>query len=278
MSDITPPLKWHGGKSYLAEWIRSFDPVGTYCHRVHAYGGGLGEFWNWPHEGISEVVNDLDHRLFNLWRVLQDEERFEDFRRIIESTPFSRDAYEAAAMIEQCHCNPATARDAVSFFVLVRQSRQGLMKDFATLSRNRVRRGMNEQVSAWLTAIEGLPAVHARLKRVVLENVPALDLIRREDGPKTLFYLDPPYMHDSRATKDAYAFEMSELDHNELLETLARIEGRFMLSGYHSPQYDKWSRDYDWTLHEKQIDNKAASGATKEIKTECLWTNFGAKP
>ena len=63
------------------------------------------------------------------------------------------------------------------------------------MSRNRTRRQMNEQASAWLTCVEGLPAVHARLKRVVVLNQPALEVIKREDGEKTLFYLDPPYLH-----------------------------------------------------------------------------------
>ena len=38
-----------------------------------------------------------------------------------------------------------------------------------------------------------MPAVHARLKRVVVLNRDALDVIRTQDGPGTLFYLDPPY-------------------------------------------------------------------------------------
>ena len=57
------------------------------------------------------------------------------------------------------------------FFVRCRQSLAGRMKSFATLSRTRTRRGMNEQASAWLTAIEGLPAVrYARLSRVAILN------------------------------------------------------------------------------------------------------------
>ena len=35
-----------------------------------------------------------------------------------------------------------------------------------------------QQVSAWLSAVEGLPTVHARLQRVVLLHRPALDVIR----------------------------------------------------------------------------------------------------
>ena len=40
--------------------------------------------------------------------------------------------------------------------------------------------------------VDGLPAVHARLRRVVIEEMPALDLIRREDTPNTLYYCLPP--------------------------------------------------------------------------------------
>jgi len=50
---------------------------------------------------------------------------------------------------------------------------------------------MNEQVSSWLNAIEGLPAVHARLQRVVILNQPGLEVIRSQDGPSTIYYLDP---------------------------------------------------------------------------------------
>ena len=77
---------------------------------------------------------------------------------------------------------------------------------------------MSDNASAWLSAVDGLADVHARLRRVVVENLPALEVIRREDGPGTLFYCDPPYLHETRATVDAYAFEMTEADHRELLE------------------------------------------------------------
>ena len=275
---ISPPLKWHGGKTYLAEWIRSFDPAGSYCHRVHPYGGGLGEFWNWPHEGVSEVVNDIDGRLTNFYRCLQDYNLFAYIRRLLETMPFSSLEWKLASDWLDDEKRPLigiSAHHAAMFFVLVRQSRQGLMKDFATLSRNRTRRGMNEQVSSWLTAIEGLPEVHERLKRVVIENMPAVELIRREDGPNTLFYLDPPYMHETRTVTNAYAHEMRHEQHDALLCVLNEIRGRFMLSGYHCDLYDEWAKAHRFVCHEKQIDNKAGSGETKRTMTECLWCNFG---
>ena len=134
---------------------------------------------------------------------------------------------------------------------------------------------MNEQVSAWLNAIEGLPAVHARLKRVLILNRPALDVIREQDGPRTLFYADPPYLHETRVTTSEYGeFEMSEKEHDYLLQTLGNIEGKFILSGYRSELYDTAAEVFGWNRHEKKIHNHASGAKTKPVMTECCWTNF----
>jgi DNA adenine methylase len=133
---------------------------------------------------------------------------------------------------------------------------------------------MNEQAAAWLTAVEGLPEVHARLRRVVVLNRPALDVIRQQDGPDTLFYLDPPYLHETRAATDAYAHEMSDADHAKLLVALSHVEGKFLLSGYDSEMYRKAERVYGWNRHTFDLPNHAAGGGEKRRMTEVLWTNF----
>ena len=160
------------------------------------------------------------------------------------------------------------------FFVLARQSRQGLMKDFATLSRNRTRGRINEQVNAWLSVVDGLPDVHERLKNVLILNQDACSVIRKQDGPNTLFYCDPPYVHETRSTTGEYHHEMDEAQHSKLLTILAGIEGKFMLSGYPSSLYTEFEKRHSWQRHDYLIDNKAASGKIKEMKTECLWCNF----
>jgi DNA adenine methylase len=291
MAKLTQPLKWHGGKYYLRGWIVGLMP--PHLHYVEPFFGGGGVFLardpdrDWmavgderltaAERGSSEVVNDLHGELINFWRVLQDTEQFETFRNRIELTPFSeaefQQAREAAFDAEGNHEGTPVER-AVRFFILARQSRQGLMRDFATLSRNRTRGRVNEQVSAWLSVVDGLMDVHKRLRNVVVLNRPAVDVIRNQDGPKTLFYCDPPYLHETRATTGEYAFEMTESEHTKLLETLAGIQGKFMLSGYPSSLYAKWEREQGWHCHQYLIDNKAASGKVKEKKTECLWCNF----
>lgn len=59
-----------------------------------------------------------------------------------------------------------------------------------------------------------------------------------------------------------------------MLERLSKIHGRFVLSGYHSEMYDTFASQECWHCTEIQIDNKSSGSAAKEIKTECLWTNF----
>ena len=280
MSEIKPPLKWHGGKHYLARRIVALMP--SHLHYVEPFLGGGAvllardpdepSLWLGRHEGVSEVVNDLNGRLVNFWRVLQREDTFQRFRRAVAAIPLARAEWEAA------HAHPYGAdsvADAVAFFVHCRQSRSGFMGTFTPLTRTRTRRRMNGNVSEWLTAVDGLPGVHARLRRVCIENMPALDLIRREDGPGTLFYCDPPYLHDTRTSKDAYGcHEMTEADHRELLAALRACEGKVMLSGYPSELYE--SELAGWHRHDFDLPNNAAGGQVKRRMTECLWCNFEA--
>lgn len=245
-----------------------------HTHYVEPYFGGGSVLFRKDPEGVSEVVNDVNGELINFFSVVQDPELFNEFQQIIELTPFAEVKFLVAKHMRPPVWTSTPERMAAQFFIRARMSRQGLCKDFATLSRNRTRRGMNEQVSAWLSAIDGLPEVHERLKRVVILNRSAIDVIRQQDGPNTLFYLDPPYLHQTRVTTDDYEHEMTREDHIALLDVLTKIEGKFLLSGYPSKLYQMYAIGNGWTTESKEIDNKASSKKTKDKKEECLWMNF----
>src|SRR4051812_13948339 len=104
-SRLTPPLKWHGGKHYLAARIVALMP--RHMHYVEPFfGGGRVLFARDPADprlwaadtsstrGVSEVANDLHGRLMSFWRVLRDDDTFRRFRRMVEATPFARAAWE----------------------------------------------------------------------------------------------------------------------------------------------------------------------------------------
>jgi DNA adenine methylase len=288
---LTQPIKWHGGKRYLARKIvalmptRCWNPAAPdpadpgWLHYVEPYAGGLSVLLANDPEEISEVVNDLDGRLINFWKCLADPSSFHGFCRRVSVLPLCEEVWEEATFRLGRPCdrpNTICVTCAVAFFICCRQSLAGRMKGFTALTRNRTRRGMNGNVSEWLGAVEGLPAVHQRLRSVAIVGPrPALDVIRREDGPRTLFYLDPPYLHETRATTGEYGpNEMSEGQHGELLDALGSLAGRFLLSGYQSELYDAAAKKAGWNCHQFNLPNHAASGNSKRRMTECVWANF----
>lgn len=241
-----------------------------HSHYVEPFFGGGSVLLAKSPEEVSEVVNDLHMELTTFWRVLQNERQFQDFTRIIEAMPFSQVEWRDSRLPSD---NPI--QRAVNFFVRCRQSRAGKLSSFATLSRNRTRRGMNEQVSSWMSAVQGLPAVAERLKRVVILNDNAVDVIRSQDGPNTLFYLDPPYVHHTRSTTSDYDHEMNEEDHARLLDTIKQCTGKIMISGYPNKLYDSTLKN--WGFIDINIDNKASSAKEKPIMTERIWMNYKRK-
>lgn len=273
---MTSALKWHGGKHYLAARIVALMPPHT--HYVEPFAGGLSVLLAKPPADVSEVANDLNSDLTNFWTVLQHRKLFAEFHRRIQCTPFSQMEWgDAHAYLERTPaaepCKPDINR-ALAFFIACRQSLAGRMDAFAPLSRTRTRAGMNEQASAWLSVVEGLPAVHDRLKRVVILTADALDVIRREDGPNTLFYLDPPYMPDTRTAPDVYRNEMTADGHRGLLELLSQVKGKWLLSGYACPDYTAYSERLGWDKRVFELPNNSAGGKTKRRMVETVYANF----
>ncbi len=265
---LSGPLKWHGGKHYLAPKIVALMP--PHLHYVEPFAGGLAVLLAKNPEGVSEVVNDLDGNLTNFWHVLRDEAAFTKFLRRMEAVPFSEAHWHEAQDVEAI---TESVDRAVSFFIRCRQSLAGRMDSFAPISRNRTRRGMNEQASAWQTAVEGLPAIHARLKRVVIVGPKdAKEVIQQQDGPNTLFYLDPSYLDETRTAPQVYSFEMTREQHAELLDVVNVVKGKVMLSGYDSTLYQ--AKLTDWNRHAFELPNNAASGERKRKMTEVVWCNF----
>jgi len=283
---ITQPLKVHGGKRYLASKIVSLFP--QHRHYVEPFAGGAAvllerdpndpKLW-WPGEkGVSEVLNDISGELMCFWTVLQTDFTFKFFERYLQATPLSRAEYNNAIVKPDGDDDYAaygglSVVRALKFFVAARQSLAGRFKGFTSLTRSRLRRGINGNASEWLGAIDGLPQVHARLRPVVLECMDGINLIEREDTPETLFYCDPPYLDETRTAKSVYEHEMSREDHERLLKVLTRARGKVMLSGYRSGLYDKALQG--WRRVDYSLPNNAAGGKTKRRMTESLWLNYG---
>ena len=103
---------------------------------------------------------------------------------------------------------------------------------FQVKSRRAAIRDWNNVKPLWETA--------ERLKGIQIENDDALAVLKRYDTPKTLFYVDPPYLHSTRmkdALRKGYKYEMDDEQHVQLASVLHTLKGMVMLSGHPSPLY-----------------------------------------
>lgn len=103
MPKLVQPLKWFGGKFYLAPHIVAMMP--RHRHYVEPFAGGLAVLLERdPNDerlwidggGVSEVVNDLNQDLVTFWRVIADQTTFAVFKRRYEATPLGRRIWEDA--------------------------------------------------------------------------------------------------------------------------------------------------------------------------------------
>lgn len=267
------PIKYHGGKSGLAKRIVSMMP--PHRNYVEPFFGGGSVFFEHDSKDCCEVINDRAGMVANFWRTLRDPSKFAEFLRMVQAAPVSEpDFHRAMGLILRSGYIEFSVKEAVDFFILARQSLGGRLDSFAPISRERLRRGMCEQVSSWMSAIAGLPAVHARLARVAILCRPAIAVVNAMDSEDTLFYLDPPYLQSTRMSREVYQFEMSEGEHSALLVRLGTIKGKLILSGYRSDLYDGMAEAYGWGRIDIDVPNNAASGKSKRRMTECLWMNF----
>jgi len=256
-----PLLRWHGGKWLLAPWILSMMPR----HRVYVEPfGGAGSVLIRKPRSYAEVWNDLDGNVVNLFQVLRSD-RADELVNAVRLTPFASDefrlAYEASA-------DP------------VERARRLIIRSFmgfgsnghnrSTGFRSNSNRSGTTPAHDWVNYPDSLRCVVERLQGVVVLNRDACEVMAGHDGPDTLHYVDPPYVFDTRADGSAdYAHEMTDSDHETLLDFLVTLKGMVMLSGYPSDLYDRalpgWER----------VTRKALADGARE-RTEVIWMNPAA--
>lgn len=261
------PMAWYGGKFYLARWIIEHLPA----HRVYVEPfGGMANVLLKKLPSEVEVFNDLDGRVVNFFRVIRDPSLLAELQRRCELTPYSREEFSELCRSQE----PATPIEKAHwFFVRCRQARGGIgmsnITQNAWAASTRTRRQMPEPISKYLSAIDGLTDVAARFRHVLIEAMPAIDLIQKYDGPDVLFYCDPPYLGSTRHGGKAatYHVEMTESEHRKLLEVLVDVQGKVVLSGYPSPLYDEALRT--WTRVDRPM--KVQFSNSGGDRTEVLW-------
>lgn len=264
-----PVLRWHGGKWLLAPWIIAHFPP----HRIYVEPfGGAWSVGLRKAPCYAEVYNDLDATVVNIMRVLRDPAMAAELLRRLELTPFARDEFYAA-YVEQ-------PEDPIEFarLTLIRSlmgfGSAGVTDDYRTGFRANSNRSGTTPAHDWRSFPGALPAIIDRLRWVIVENRDAQEVMVAHDGPDTLHFVDPPYLHDTRSRRAnrrgvgtrVYKHELNDEQHKDLLAFLCTLSGMVVLSGYPSLLYDDVLAD--WRRSERHA---LADGARP--RTEVLWIN-----
>lgn len=262
MPSVSPPtrplLRWHGGKWKLAPWVIQHFP--RHDIYVEPYGGAASVLLR-KNRVKTEVWNDLSDDLVSLFGVLRDDTMSDALVRACALTPFARAEFDISYTPTDDPVERARRFIVRSFMGYGSKACVSLAKNgFRSL-----RTGETSHAVEWCNYPDALRIIVCRMRGVVLEHLPALEVIRRYDRPEALFYLDPPYVYGSRnLNQGTYHHEMTDADHRELAERLRIIKGMALVSGYSSPLYDElyagWRR-----VERRHYADKSSP------RTECLW-------
>jgi len=262
-----PLVKYHGGKGRIFKWIVPLIPN----HKIYCepFGGAASVLLN---KEISEleIYNDLEPRIVNLLRVVRD--NVSEFMNCLKDVEYTREVYESyrGLYFSDQFIDLDPLEQAKITYIVKRMSRGGLCGTFSWSSR--IYSTGPAEVHCWNSGIENILDVHERMKEVQILHTDALELIQSTDSYDTAFYLDPPYLHSTRKSKNIYDHEMSIEDHKRMLEICLTAKAKIVISGYPSEIYSDTLSG--WRTIMRKTANHSSHGKKKERMEETLWLNF----
>ncbi len=239
-----PISRYFGGKWRVAPWIVAQFP--PHSHYTEVFGGAASVLLRKPRVS-GEVYNDLSEHVVNLFRVLRDPMTGSELCRRIELTPFSRSEFFASKILPTD--DPI---ERARKFLVIAHLRYGT--GAGDTPEGEGFRSSSKKTFPAVTFAK-LPTIAAevieRFRGVVIENLPAVEVLKKHDLPGSLHYVDPPYVHDTRTSSHGYLHEMDDDEHRELCDVLLGMRGRVVVSNYANPIYDEAFAG--WNRHERKV-------------------------
>lgn len=261
MTPERPTLRYYGGKWMLAPWIISNFPA----HKVYceSFGGAASVLMRKP-RSYAEVYNDLDGEIVGLFRVLRNPFLAQELESQLKRTPFAREEFDASY---RPTLDPVERARRLIIRAFMGFGSDGHNAECGkTGFRANSNRSGTTPAQDWARFPDQIAAFTARLSAVVIENRDAKEVMLQQDSPETLHFVDPPYVHSTRGRGHGYNFEMTNEDHEFLLDFLKfEIKGMVVLCGYDNALY---AARLGWHRIERETH---ADGARD--RTEVLWMN-----
>lgn len=252
----SPIIPWLGGKRRLADKLFPLFPQHE-CY-VEAFCGGGALYFLRAVPAKTEVLNDVNGDLVNLYRVVQ--HHLEEFVRQFKWAITSRQIFKWQQMTRV-----ETLTDiqrAARFYYLQQHAFSGKIEGqvFGTATTG---------PAINLCRIEeNLSAAHLRLAGTYVENLPWEECVKRYDRPHTFFYMDPPYWET-----EGYGVPFEFDNYVRMAELMRTCKGKMMVSINDHPAI----RDAFQGLHMLELDIKYSIGNTAgkpQTSRELVITNW----
>ena len=305
---LPPPGKIHGGKGDgKGKIIREMypDPL-DYVMNVEAFGGLASVMLNLPTIGTIltdgsslarvDIYVDANPRLVQMFTTLGDIKLHAAIIHKMANTPYSDELHKMSIDTAAWQ----KLRDPVEkmwwTFIMYAMSYSGRTESdpkpgeesyrAACMSHagKRPRRGIAETVSAfrekcdihapdWMEIIKQWECISQ------MSGLAAIRKYNKKRGDLVMYYLDPPYLPSTRqeGSRELYhGYEMTDTDHEELLQLINTVDGKVLLSGYPSDMYDDYlKRSNGWHRFQWEAPRQgSAAGAKKSWAKETLWFNY----
>ena len=267
------PIKYYGGKQRLSKILVNYIPIHDVFVEVFGGAANLIVKKN-PKVSKLEIYNDINDDIVNLFKVIRNKKKFNEFRGQLLLLPYSRKQHEICLKLYKGKKWEKTTdiKKAAIYFYLLRSSFSGKLDSW---SFNIKPIGM--PAYSYISAIKLLPELCDRLRYVQFECSTFERIFELYDDEKAFFYLDPPYLPKTRVAEDVYEFEMSKEEHKKLLKVIQKAKGMVLLSGYSNKLYDNalkgWGREeIEVSLSANLASDRNKAGRPKRV--EVLWFNY----
>jgi DNA adenine methylase len=279
---VKTPFQYMGGKYFMAKRIIQRMPPHTVY--VEPFFGSGAVFFSKPPSKI-EVVSDINQDIINFFACLRDDRLYETLSHQLTNTPYARKEFENALSILK---NPfidgiPNINRAWAWYVFISGSFSGKANAEKIKSSDWHYSVKKNHAKVFSNKTNGLEYFKERLRNAYIECQDALKVIGRYDSKDTFFYLDPPYHSKTIRQKDTYYLKgLTDTYYSELLGKLTKLEGKAILSGYDSEEFNVleengWEKEIFPTVCHAAGKIKGSGlkgeGAVKEKqqRVEVLW-------
>ena len=269
------PLQWYGSLQSHARKIAAMLP--PHDHYIEPFAGTAAVLLAQPKpsgKSKTECISDIDQNIANFWRVVQ---RPASRRRLVaqvEMTPYSRAVYrDCVASVREGGGD--SVHRAWAFLVTCRMSRNGRGTRASYWSNSK--RISNQHADSWAALPARLQKTGRRLGGVQIKCLPFEDALI--DAPRTVAFLDPPYMPETRVELGVYPHEFSHKQHQHMLQIVCKLtKTKVIICGYKNALYSEWLEGWRRTdFQTKSYAGPTIKGRKLPSRVLSIWANFASR-